>query len=271
MKKKYLKILLVLFVMLFALTGCGNKSENVIKSSSNEVNNVAKNNTSKNETESKTRVVDTIDYKTAAEEQMKLPEKGETVAIMKVKNFGEIKMKFFNEVAPKAVENFIKHAQSGYYDGVTFHRVINEFMIQGGDPEGTGTGGESIWGKGFEEELDYELVPYRGSLCMASSGTGTSSLGSQFFITQGNYDSEMETYLKQGGYPEKLLEQYKIYGGYPSLYLSYTVFGQVYEGMDVVDRIAAVETEQEDDRTNGKIKDKPLTDVIIEKIEITTY
>ncbi len=267
MKSKYLKIVLVLFVIILALTGC-NKTEEV--SNNTTENNVSENTTKiENNVENTTRVVDTIDYQKAAEEQMKLPEKGETVAIMKVKNFGEIKMKFFNEVAPKAVENFVTHAKNGYYDGVSFHRVINEFMIQGGDPEGNGTGGESIWGKGFEEELDYELVPYRGSLCMASSGTGTSSLGSQFFITQGNYDSEIESYLKQGGYPEKLLEQYKIYGGYPSLYLSYTVFGQVYEGIDVVDKIAAVETE--DDRENGKIKDKPLKDVIIEKIEITTY
>lgn len=271
MNRKYLKIILVLFVMLFVLTGCSNEEEKVTTTSKNEVNNVSENTNSENKTESSTRVVDTIDYKTAAEKQMKLPEKGETIAIMKVKNFGEIKIKFFKDVAPKAVENFVTHAQNGYYDGVSFHRVINEFMIQGGDPKGDGTGGESIWGEGFAEELDYELVPYRGSLCMASSGTGTSSLGSQFFITQGHYDAEMETYLKQGGYPEKLLEQYKIYGGYPSLYLGYTVFGQVYEGMDVVDRIAAVETEQENDRTNGKIQDKPLTDVIIEKIEITTY
>lgn len=270
MKRQYLKTVLALFVMLFIITGCENKEENNVYTTSskdNETNTIVEN-VAKKET---TRKVDTIDYKTAAEKQMELPKSGETVAIMKVKGFGEIKIKFFEDVAPKAVENFITHAKNGYYDGVTFHRVINEFMIQGGDPEGNGTGGESIWGTGFEEELDYELVPYRGSLCMASSGTGTSSLGSQFFITQGNYDVTMENYLREGGYPEKLLEQYKVHGGYLSLYLNYTVFGQVYEGMNIVDKIAAVETQKEDDRLNGKIKDKPLTDVIIERVEITTY
>ena len=140
-------------------------------------------------------------------------------------------------------------------------------MIQGGDPVGNGTGGESIWGKGFPEELAYELVPYRGSLCMASAGTGTSSLGSQFFITQANYSSEMAGYLKQGGYPEGLLETYKEHGGYLSLYLNYTVFGQVYEGMDIVDKIAKVETHT----TDLGQEDKPVEDVVIEKIEVTTY
>ena len=140
-------------------------------------------------------------------------------------------------------------------------------MIQGGDPEGTGRGGESIWGKGFAEELAYGLVPYRGSLCMASAGTGTSSLGSQFFITQANYSEAMTTYLKQYGYPEGLIEQYKKYGGYMSLYLQYTVFGQVFEGMDIVDKIAQVETYLQEE---GQA-DKPKKDVIIEKIEVTTY
>lgn len=275
--RKYVSLIIITFVMMFLLTGCSNKEEqNTVKNTVE--NNTVKNSVSENKqtenttnTTSSERKVDKIDYALAAEKQMKLPEKGETVAIIKVKGFGEIKVKFFEEIAPKAVENFITHAKQGYYDGVTFHRVINEFMIQGGDPKGDGTGGESIWGKGFEEELDYELVPYRGSLCMASSGVGNSSLGSQFFITQANYSEIMYGYLKQGGYPEKLLETYKTRGGYLSLYLNYTVFGQVYEGMDVVDKIARVKTEKENNRAEGKIQDKPLEDVIIEKIEVKTY
>lgn len=265
--KKYIKLVVLLSVMIFLITGCADKNDNQTanKNESKVENNIQSennSNTSNNEnTESKKRKVDTIDYKAAANNQMKAPEKGETVAIIKVKDFGEIKVKFFKDIAPKAVENFTTHAKNGYYDGLIFHRVINEFMIQGGDPEGTGMGGESIWGEGFGTELDYELVPYRGSLCMAMSSL-PNSIGSQFFITQAHYDESQASYLKQGGYPEKLIEEYKTQGGYLSLYLQYTVFGQVYEGIEIVDKIAAVEKDG---------NDKPLEDVIIESIEVTEY
>ena len=246
--RKIISVFTIL-IMLFVLTGC--TSTNTTSENTNTQN---EQNTTNTESE-----IENMDYKAAAEKQMALPNEGDTVATIKVK--------FFEEVTPKAVENFVTHAKEGYYNGVTFHRVMEEFMIQGGDPEGTGRGGESIWGEGFAEELSYELVPYRGSLCMASRGTGTSSLGSQFFITQANYTEAMTTYLKQYGYPEGLLEQYEQYGGYMSLYLQYTVFGQVYEGMDVVDSIAKVQTHTTDDGQENK----PVEDVIIETIEVTTY
>lgn len=251
--------LFVILALIFVLTGCANND--VQNTNTNNVSNTSKSTNTTN-TNKEEESLDNTDYALAAEKQMSMPEEGEQIAIFHIKDYGEVKVKFFEEVAPKAVENFITHAQEGYYDGVIFHRVINEFMVQGGDPEGTGTGGESIWGKGFEEELSYELVPYRGSLCMASRGTGTSSLGSQFFITQSNYSESMESYLNQGGYPKGIVEQYKTYGGYLSLYLQYTVFGQVFEGMDIVDKIATVEINS---------SDKPVTDVVIEKIEIATY
>lgn len=76
-------------------------------------------------------------------------QEGEEIAVITVKGYGEIKVRFFPDEAPKAVENFTTHAKEGYYDGLTFHRVIADFMIQGGDPKGDGTGGESIWGEGF--------------------------------------------------------------------------------------------------------------------------
>ena len=140
-------------------------------------------------------------------------------------------------------------------------------MIQGGDPTGTGAGGESIWGKGFGTELDKSLVPYRGSLCMAMSSL-PNSIGSQFFITQAHYSEENESILKRmGNYPKGLLEQYKKHGGYLSLYQNYTVFGQVFEGMEVVDKIAQVQTET----TPEGQEDKPIQDVVIETIEVTTY
>ena len=135
---------------------------------------------------------------------------GETVATMKT-NMGDIKIKFFKEDAPKAVENFLTHAKNGYYDGLIFHRVIKDFMIQGGDPNGTGTGGESIWGHPFEDEFTPELHNFRGALCMANAGPSTN--GSQFFIVQAksvpaNMLSQMEA-LKEQGFPQEVIDNYK--------------------------------------------------------------
>ncbi|MGC6769736.1 peptidylprolyl isomerase [Enterococcus sp. LJL128] len=167
---------------------------------------------------------------------------------------GAIKIKLFPEIAPKTVENFLTHAKDGYYDGVTFHRVINNFMIQGGDPDGTGGGGESIWGGGFEDEFSNQLYNIRGALSMANAGPGTN--GSQFFIVQNSED--MSDGLLKDDYPEKIIDAYKN-GGTPHLDGAHTVFGQVIEGMDVVDKIAELETDG---------NDKPVKEVKIEKINI---
>ena len=203
-----------------------------------------------------------INFAKAAEVQMAMPKNGETIATIHVKNYGDITVKFFDKIAPKAVEKFITHAKEGYYNGVIFHRVMNEFMIQGGDPTGTGRGGSSIWGEGFGTELDKSIAPYRGALCMAMSQL-PNSLGSQFFISQANYNEKKANIMKQAGYAEGLLEMNKKYGGdLLSLYMKYTVFGQVISGMDVVDKIAAVETDS---------SDRPLTDVVIESIDVTKY
>ena len=204
--------------------------------------------------------METINFVERAEKQVAKPEKGETVAIIHVKNYGDIKVKFFKEYAPKAVENFITHAKDGYYNGVSFHRVINDFMIQGGDPTGTGAGGESIWNKDFEDEFTYHLVPYRGALCMANAGSNTN--GSQFFIEQAKYDESTAKQLSQYGYPDNILEAYKTYGGSMHLFGRHTVFGQVYEGMDVVDKIAVAETDA---------NDKPVNAITIESIDIAEY
>lgn len=251
--KKIASFLCVMVILLFGLTGCGDEKLNNVANKTTSTSNIVKN-SSKEDSKVST------DYAVVAEKQMAMPEKGDTIAVFHIKNYGDVKAKFFEDVAPKAVENFVTHAKEGYYNGVTFHRVINEFMIQGGDPEGTGMGGESIWGTDFEEELSPELVPYRGSLCMASRGLQNSpSLGSQFFITQANYSQQMAGYMQAGGYPAELIEQYRNHGGYLSLYGEYTIFGQVFEGMEIVDRIATVETD---------MNDKPVEDVVIESIEI---
>lgn len=176
---------------------------------------------------------------------------------------GDITIKLFPEQAPLTVENFLTHAKNGYYNGTIFHRVIKDFMIQGGDPLGNGTGGESIWagkgttidaGYGFKDEISAFLYNIRGSLSMANAGAGTN--GSQFFINQNTTD--MSSQLSSSSYPGKIIEAYKN-GGNPNLDGKHTVFGQVIEGMDIVDKIATVETDS---------SDKPKTDVKIEAIEI---
>ncbi len=174
-----------------------------------------------------------------------------------VTNRGTIKLKLFKEVAPKTVQNFVTHAKNGYYDGLIFHRVIPEFMIQGGDPDGIGTGGESIWGAPFEDEFSKNAFNLRGALSMANAGPNTN--GSQFFIVQKpDMPVEMIGQMEEAGFPTEIIEAYKE-GGTPWLDGRHTVFGHVIEGMDVVDNIAGVQT---------GAQDKPVHDVVIEKINI---
>ena len=196
--------------------------------------------------------------------QLAMPVQGETVAIMRT-NMGDISIRLFPEFAPKTVENFTTHAKNGYYDGIVFHRVIKDFMIQGGDPTATGCGGESIWGRNFKDEFTPELHNLRGALSMANAGPGTN--GSQFFIVQA--DSVHPSLLEQmkdprlaDAYPAHVAEAYAQVGGTPHLDYRHTVFGQVYAGMDVVDAIANVATNP---------SDKPLEDVTILSIDVKDY
>ncbi len=172
-------------------------------------------------------------------------------------NMGDIKLALFKDQAPKTVENFIGLSREGKYDDVIFHRVINGFMIQGGDPTGTGMGGESIYGHSFEDEFSNELFNIRGALSMANAGPNTN--GSQFFIVQAkNVSADMFGQMEDAGYPAEIIEAYRE-GGTPWLDHRHTVFGQVISGMDVVDRIAAVET---------AFGDKPKEDVVIAGVDI---
>lgn len=231
---------------------------------------------------------------------------------------GTIKIRLFPQFAPKAVENFMKHAKDGYYDNTKFHRVIENFMIQGGDPKGNGTGGESIWKGAFEDELNVLLHHFPGALSMANSGPNSN--GSQFFIVQGEvlpmdeiwgqmeqviYSNRLlfESYARlldfidgkgmdiataQGdpelnkamesvqaeldaaiakGVPEAFTKQmsaakeiYAKVGGVPNLDYKHTVFGYLYEGMDVVNKIAAMEKDE---------NDMPKENVLIKKITLT--
>ena len=177
-------------------------------------------------------------------------------------NRGDMVFILFPEVAPKAVENFTTHAKNGYYNGLIFHRVIKDFMIQGGDPTGTGTGGESIWGTNCEDEFSVDAHNYYGALSMANAGPNTN--GSQFFIVQAKTAppqmlDQMEQ-LTDRGYPRECIDNYKAVGGTPWLDYHHTVFGQIIEGKDVLEDIAAVKT---------GAGDKPIYDVVIDAIEIT--
>lgn len=213
--------------------------------------------------------------------QFEMPSEGEEIVILHT-SMGDINIRLFPDYAPKAVENFKTHVNNGYYDGLIFHRVIDDFMIQGGDPNGDGTGGESIWGTPFEDEFSGSLLNFRGSLAMANNGENSN--GSQFFINQ-NKPTKTVSALKNNAIaskkesgdeaipnpdliPEEVYEMYAQKGG--NMHLDgvlrkrggHTVFGQVFEGMDVVDAIAVVETDE-----NGK----PLVDVVIKSAEVTTY
>lgn len=173
-------------------------------------------------------------------------------------NQGDFTLELFPEVAPKTVENFVTHAKNGYYDGVIFHRVIEDFMIQGGDPTGTGMGGESIYGRTFEDEFSREAFNLYGTLSMANAGPNSN--GSQFFIvTAKQVPAQMLKQLKDGGWPEEIVEEYAKVGGTPWLDHRHTVFGRVVEGMDVVLKIEGVER---------NAQDRPLEDVVIESMDI---
>ena len=173
-------------------------------------------------------------------------------------NLGDFTLELFPEVAPKTVENFVTHAKNGYYNGVIFHRVIEDFMIQGGDPTGTGMGGESIYGRTFEDEFSREAFNLYGTLSMANAGPNTN--GSQFFIvTAKQVPAQMLKQLKDGGWPEEIVEEYAKVGGTPWLDHRHTVFGRVVEGMDVVLKIEGVKR---------NAQDRPLEDVVIESMDV---
>ena len=171
------------------------------------------------------------DQMKSQETQTKKESKEMTVAVINT-NMGKIEIELFADKTPKTVENFVGLAEKGYYKGVIFHRVIDKFMIQGGDPTGTGRGGDSIWGKPFEDEIVKSLVFDKpGYLAMANAGPNTN--GSQFFITV-----------------------------VPTSWLNgkHTIFGQVIDGMEVVNAISKVQTSKPDN--------KPLKDVVIESVTI---
>lgn len=266
-KTKMLALLLAAMMSMTALSGCSDNKKPQEQSTAEQTEQ-----TEQTE-QSQTKPEETTQQSAGQNEKMTLsdesglaqfnnPDKDSEVAILHT-TAGDIGVMFFPQYAPKAVENFLTHAKDGYYDGISFHRVIEDFMIQGGDPKGDGTGGESIWGEAFEDEFAPELHNFRGALSMANSGTNTN--GSQFFIVQANTtDPSLISQMK--GLPDvfgdEVAAKYEEVGGTPWLDYHHTVFGQVIKGMDVVDAIAGVATDG---------RDMPLDDVIIENIEFKTF
>ncbi|NEW66938.1 peptidylprolyl isomerase [Carnobacteriaceae bacterium zg-84] len=188
--------------------------------------------------------------------QLETQTQNEIQVLMKTTK-GDIVLRLFPDVAPKTVANFVGLAKQGYYNGVIFHRVISDFMIQGGDPTGTGMGGESIYGEKFEDEFSLDAFNFNGALSMANAGPNTN--GSQFFIvTAKHVPAHMLSQLEKGGWPKEAIEEYAKNGGAPWLDQRHTVFGQVKSGMDVVYAIEQAKT---------GAQDRPLEDIAILSIE----
>ncbi len=276
------------FAVAFAVSGCGTSGSSSSQQTSSAVSKAA-------QASSAAATSIRPDDGLKLGYQLEKPAAGEEVAVLQT-SMGTIKARLFPKAAPKTVENFKGLIRKGYYNGLIFHRVMKNFMIQGGDPTGTGTGGQSIWGSGFADEFNANLVNLRGSLAMANSGANTN--GSQFFINQKGpadsttwtqfdslfnqlkgYDKSTWPQIAQQNYTildtSKLTDAYKkLYekqGGNPSLDGAYnafdpprghSVFGQVYEGLEVVDKIAAVAVNSES---------KPTKDVKIVKATLEKY
>lgn len=236
--------------------------------------------------------------------QLEMPNEGDTIAVVHT-TLGDFTMRFFPEQAPKTVTNFINLAKEGKYNNTTFHRVVRDFIVQGGHcgNDENALNGTSSYGTEFEDEFCDKLFNVRGAVSMANSAQDTN--GSQFFINQ----TSAEAYKNNGGWsrfekmwqtvktqlanykdsnllsafiqkngnncydtdivPEEVQSLYEVNGGNPYLDGAYnavdrghTVFAQIIDGMDVVDKIAAVKVDDDD---------KPVENVVIKSIDITTY
>jgi peptidyl-prolyl cis-trans isomerase B (cyclophilin B) len=216
--KKYI-IPFFIILSIFIMTGCQNTQNDPSDLQANTLTSDGK------------MVCDDSTVQTAC------PKKGDTIGVLWTDS-GVIKIKFFQDKAEETVRNFEILANKGYYNNLTFHRVIKDFMIQGGDPKGDGTGGESYKGEGttIAEEFDADLKHIYGAVSMANTGQKNST-GSQFFIVQSK-------------------------DGTPWLDNKHSVFGQVFEGMDVVEKIANTQVDK---------ASKPLKPIRMRRIQVFNY
>ena len=185
---------------------------------------------------------------------------GETKATLHL-TAGDVEITMDRSATPCTINSFMSLAQQGWFNETRCHRLTDYgiFLLQCGDPTGTGMGGESIYGERFEDEFSPELYNIRGALSMANAGPNTN--GSQFFIVQNSSLPYSTKELTRGGWPKPIAEVYASQGGTPHLDRRHTVFGQLVDeaSYEVLDKIAAVETAS---------MDKPLEDVVIETIEV---
>lgn len=248
MKTKRFVTVATLFATVLLMAACGNTKDKTTSSSKDAA---------------ETATSDSVDLNSLDLPQLSNEVSADEDLVELVTTEGSIEIKLFPKYAPKAVENFMTHAKEGYYNNVSFHRVIKEFMIQTGDPKGDGTGGESIWGEEFAPEISPNLYHLNGAVAMARTGGDVSAKtqGSQFYIVQN--DQDVSDGLLKVDYPDKIIEAYKK-GGTPNLDFQYSVFGQVVKGMDVVNKIANTETKQGSDGANSS----PVNEIKIEKINI---
>ena len=222
--------------------------------------------------------------------QLEAPEKGEEIAVITMADGQSFKLRFFPDEAPKAVYNFKKHALAGYYNGLSFHRIIQNFMIQGGDPDGSGRGGASVWETYFKDEFATNLLNITGAVSMANRGADTN--GSQFFIntpgdSRPNWENYEQAYAVYKTNPERFTAQYgktinmekvtqevkglydqqggnpHLDGAYCTIQEGHTVFAQVFEGMDVVNALSKSPVD-----SDGYT---PVDPVVISKVEILVY
>lgn len=201
-------------------------------------------------------------------------EKGDKIAVINVKDFGEIKIKLFLEAAPIGVDNFIKLAEKGYYNGKNIHRVYADFMIQGGSLNGDGTGGYAADGKTFGVEYHPNARHIYGAISYANTGLPNSNT-CQFFIIN-NKNTVDEAYFESLTSKQKMdniwgdevRKEYAEKGGAPYLDKDYTVFGQTFEGFDVLDKISEVEVTK--NSKLGNEQSLPVEEIIIESVTIYT-
>ena len=242
---KKLLCLTLCVLMLISLCACSKTVSTGTATGNGDTNNESinenqgENSTVNYEAKDTTKLIDIGEIKAPGKEkadkayQEREPKDGDMIAILHT-SFGDISMRFLEEAAPLACASFIALAKEGRYDNTIFHRVINNFMIQGGDYTNyNGTGGESAFGEEFDLEIAEGIGNIEGSVAMANRGPGTN--GSQFYINQ------IDNAYLDG---------------------NYTVFAQVFDGMDVVNDIAV---------TNTDSSDKPLVDVVLQSIDIEEY
>lgn len=236
------------------------------------------------------------------------PKSGDLIATFEIEDYGTIKAVLFPEAAPVGVENFQKLCDAGFFKGLTIHRVVKDFMFQGGSTNGDGTGGDALVNDGkFSIETAQNARHFYGALCYANAGPENNS--TQFYIVNNKVSQDIETYGADEGqktvdsdleyinknaklYTEakldefmaqiqynqntvdflkyassEIVERYKQSGGAPTLDGNYTVFGQVYEGFDVIDTLSAAEVKN---NGAGQIS-KPVKDIIITDVTVSTF